>query len=200
LVLPKNENLPSKALKKPNGNSFAKYYFKIILITIFIMACTSCKKKKGNGIGSLSGADKAELEEAAWIAAGAVGSKMVVNPLVKAIFGNNHTINSPGIAKLLIAGALWYADTKESRAMAKGAGAIGLIDLLDKNYPKIFQAFLPKGNAAPSNPSLPASASAPAAASGIYGGVVLDLDNIEGIGYMSNQGSAEQEMGRGAFW
>ncbi|MEN9611214.1 MAG: hypothetical protein RLZZ628_2028 [Bacteroidota bacterium] len=158
------------------------------------MACTGCKKKKGGNIGSLSANDKKELVEGAWIAAGAVGSKMLVNPLVKAIFGAKETKNSPGIVKLGIAAALWYADTDESRAMAKGAGAVGILDLLDKNYPTIFQGFLPKGNAAPAdNPGLPA----PAATNGIRGGVILDLDHVQGHGVGYAYSPEERASGRG---
>jgi hypothetical protein len=154
-----------------------------------LMACTSCKKKKG--IGSLSSADKAELEEAAWIAAGAVGSKIVVNPIAKAIFGEGKSDYAPGMTKLLISAVLWYADTKETRAMAKGAAAVGVLDILDKKYPKIFQQFMPsKGNAAPAgNPSLPA------ATSGINGGVILDLDNVQGVG--RSYGADDRPSGRG---
>jgi hypothetical protein len=155
------------------------------------MACTSCKKNKG--IGSMSSADKAEMVEGAWIAAGAVGSKIAVNPLVKAIFGDNKTKNSPGIAKLLIAAGLWYADTKESRAMAKGAAAVGLLDLLDKNYPKIFQSFMPDGNAAPKeNPALPQGKSL----GSVEGSVILDLDSIEGFVGRA-YGADDRPSGRG---
>jgi len=176
------------------------------------MACTSCKKKKGKGIGSLSPADKKEMEEWGIMAAGAFVAKLLVNPLAKAIYKKDDPdpakrkavpTQFPMWVKAAASVGLWMYDEDWSKTAAKGVATVAAIEALEYWQPDIFKnAFVAKGNVAPANPNLPAGEAAPAANHGIHGSVILDLDNIEGlgIGYMSNSSRAENEMGRGAMW
>jgi hypothetical protein len=167
------------------------------------MACTSCKHKKGKGIGSLSPSDRKELLEAAYITAGAVGSKILVNPLMKALF-KSETKYSPAICKGITAVGLWLLDEDWSKAAAKGAAGVAVVEWLDAYNPDIFKAskFLGKGKSDSSNPPVvrPQGQLAPGGSEmyGIGGSVILDLDNYSS-GSSSYMGSSadDYEPGRG---
>jgi hypothetical protein len=172
------------------------------------MACTSCKHKKGKGIGSLSPSDRKEVIEAAYIVGGAVASKILVNPLMKALF-KSQTKYSPAICKGITAIGLWLLDEEWSKGAAKGAAGVGVVEFLDAYNPDIFKASKFLGNGSKSggynpvpNPIVlpPGRNPNDSEMAGIGGSVILDLDNYSHMGSSSSyMGSSadDYEPGRG---
>jgi hypothetical protein len=132
------------------------------------MACTSCKKKKGKGIGALSSSDEKELKSWGIMATAAFVSKLVVNPVAKLLYKTEDKdvakrkpvpTQFPIWVKGISAVALWMHDEEWSKTAAKGVATVAAIEALEFWQPDIFKnAFVSKGGTAPqTNPGIPIS-------------------------------------------
>jgi hypothetical protein len=113
-----------------------------------------------------------DIEELALIAAGALGAKMLVNPLGKAIFRGKAESERPKYFPLIAKGALAYGLTmlkmKQADQMAKGAALSALLEGAEMLAPTIFA------------PKLKADVNG--YDDDIVNGVELNLDDINGYG------------------
>ena len=95
---------------------------------------TRRRRSRVSGVG-----DVFNIEELALIGAGALGSKLVVNPVLKAIFPKNDAPKySPIIVKAALAFGLTQLKMKEADSMAKGAALAAILELAEVYAPSVF--------------------------------------------------------------
>ena len=132
---------------------------------------TTRRRSRVSGLGGTF-----DIQELALIAAGALVSKMLVNPLGKAIFKEKAESKRPKYFPLMLKGGLAYGLTllkmKEADQMAKGAALAMLLEGAEMFAPTIFKPAI-KGDIGGDDD--------------MVNGVELSLDDINGYGddYMS---------------
>jgi hypothetical protein len=95
---------------------------------------TRRRRSRVSGVG-----DVFNIEELALIGAGALGSKLLVNPVLKAIFPKNDAPKySPIIVKGLLSFGLSQLKMKETDSMAKGAALAAVLELAEVYAPNVF--------------------------------------------------------------
>jgi hypothetical protein len=128
---------------------------------------TRRRRSRVSGVG-----DVFNIEELALIGAGALASKMLVNPLSNAIFTkSNPPKYFPIVAKAALSLGLSQLKMKETDSMAKGAALAAVIELAETYLPSVF-----KKNPIKADPNMAG-----------YGdelgdNVELNLDDVSGYG------------------
>jgi hypothetical protein len=135
---------------------------------------TRRRRSRVSGLGS-----DFNIEELALIAAGALGAKMLINPLGKAIFPKNDPPKYyPLLAKAALALGLTKVGMPQAKSLAKGVALSALLEAAETFMPKIFA---PKLKAAVEGYDE------------LAGGVELSLEDINGYGDESLAGYGDEE-------